>query len=284
MSRHRSLTAALVSSLALVASLLLASPVHAATSEVNDWTCQPSAAQPRPVVLLHGLSANAEANWSFHGPRIAAAGYCVFSLTYGVGPWGPSSGGWVPIDESADEIGAFIDEVLLATGAAQVDLVGHSEGAFQSLYVTKVKEYADRVGRVVALAPPTHGTSVAGLVTLGYLLGGQSLVEAFTSLAQCPACADLVVGGGAVGLLTDGPIAQPGVTYTIVASRYDAVVTPPTTSFVKEPGVTNYFVQDRCPFDLVGHVGIAVDPTLTSMILRGLDGSSKITCGFGPPL
>jgi hypothetical protein len=52
---------------------------------------------------------------------------------------------------------------------------------------------------------------------------------------------------------------------------------------VPEPGVTNYYVQDKCPFDPVGHVGIAVDSGVTSMILNGLDGG-PITCGFGLPL
>ncbi|HSV37279.1 MAG TPA: alpha/beta fold hydrolase [Nocardioidaceae bacterium] len=256
-------------------------PAQAASSGINDFSCQPSAAHPEPVVLLHGLGANGDANWSFHGPQIAGAGYCVFSLTYGLQY--PGSGGWVPIAESAQEIGAFIDQVLAATGAAKVSLVGHSEGAFQSLYVPKVAGYAPKVARVVALAPPTHGTTAGGLVTLGQTLGGQQLVNLFTDGASCRACTDLIDGGPAVAALTDGPIAQPGVKYTIVSSRYDAVVTPVSTGFVNEPGVNNYYIQDKCPFDPVGHVGIAVDSGLTSMILNGLDPTRRITCAFGLP-
>ncbi|HET7689445.1 MAG TPA: alpha/beta fold hydrolase [Nocardioidaceae bacterium] len=256
-------------------------PAEAASSGVNDFSCQPSAAHPEPVVLLHGLSSNKDQNWSFHGPRIAAAGYCVFSVTYG--EQYPGSGGWVPIAESAQEIGAFIDQVLAATGANKVNLVGHSEGAFQSLYVPKVAGYAPKVSRVVALAPPTHGTTAGGLVTLGQTLGGQELVTLFTDGFSCRACTDLVDGGPAVTALTDGPIAQPGVTYTVISSKYDAVVTPVSTGFVNEPGVTNYYVQDKCLFDPVGHIGIAVDPGVTSMILNGLDPAVRISCGFGPP-
>jgi triacylglycerol esterase/lipase EstA (alpha/beta hydrolase family) len=284
MSPVRRLLAVLLAAAAIVAGALLpVSPASAApASGYNDWSCQPSAAHPRPVVLLHGLGSNGQQNWVFHAPKIAAAGYCVFSVTYGVGAYG--LGGFDPIDESAREIGTFIDRVLTETGAAQVDLVGHSEGALQSLYVPKVTGYAPKVGRVVALAPPTHGTTVAGIVTLGQILGGQALVSAFTDGAQCFACTDLVNGGAAIARLEDGPIAQPGVDYTIIATRFDAVVTPTSTSFVREPGVRNYYVQERCPLDPVGHVGIAADSGLTSMILNGLDPSAPIRCGFGFPL
>jgi hypothetical protein len=65
-----------------------------------------------------------------------------------------------------------------------------------------------------------HGTTVAGIVTLGQILGGQALVSAFTDAAKCFACTDLVNGGPAVTRLTDGPIAQAGVQYTIVATRW----------------------------------------------------------------
>lgn len=286
MTRPR-LAAALLTLCALSSFLAVSAPAQAAgSSGVNDWSCQPSAAHPRPVVLLHGLSSNKDQNWVLHGPAIAKAGYCVFSLTYGVNEtsalWG--GGGFDPVAESGQEIGAFIDDVLAATGAAKVDLVGHSEGAFQSLYVPKVIGYAAKVGRVVALAPPTHGTTVAGIVTLGQLLGGQALVAAFTDSAKCFACTDLVNGGPGIAALNDGPIAQPGVHYTVIASKWDYVVTPTrTTAFVNEPGVVNYFVQDRCAFDPVGHIGMAVDTGITSMILNGLDPAAPIRCGFGPP-
>ncbi|HWH45242.1 MAG TPA: hypothetical protein VNT32_10960 [Thermoleophilaceae bacterium] len=45
--------------------------------------CEPSVAHPLPVVLVHGLGANQSQNWSYISPRLAAEGYCVFSLTYG---------------------------------------------------------------------------------------------------------------------------------------------------------------------------------------------------------
>jgi triacylglycerol esterase/lipase EstA (alpha/beta hydrolase family) len=277
--------AAVLAALLAIFVIPAATASAAPTSGYNDWSCKPSPAHPEPVVLLHGLGANGDLNWTTHGPKLAAAGYCAFSVTYGQGfPGGP--GGTIPIAQSAPQIGAFIDKVLASTGAAKVSIVGHSEGAFQSLYVPKVLNYASKVRRVVALAPPTHGTTFAGLVTVGQLLGGQAFVEALTNGVTCFACSDLIVGGGAVKKLTDGPIAQPGVEYTIIASRLDLIVTPTDTGFVKEPGVKNKYIQDSCLLDPVGHVGIAVDSTITSMITNALDPAhaGAVQCGLGLPL
>jgi triacylglycerol esterase/lipase EstA (alpha/beta hydrolase family) len=44
-------------------------------------------------------------------------------------PFG-APGGVNPIQDSARELKAFIDRVLRESGAAEVDLVGHSEGTF----------------------------------------------------------------------------------------------------------------------------------------------------------
>jgi triacylglycerol esterase/lipase EstA (alpha/beta hydrolase family) len=263
---------------------LSAAPAIASTSSgYNDWSCHPTATHPDPVVLIHGLGSNGQENWSVDGPALATAGYCAYSLTYGENSPGDGVGGQQPVATSAQQIVSFIGQVRASTGALKVDLVGHSEGAFMTLYIPKFGGIAEQIDRVVALAPPTHGTTVDGIVTLGQLLGGQQLVDFFPILLGCQACADLIAGSGVVKQLDTEPIAQPGITYTIIATRDDEVVTPTTTAFVTEPGVHDYYVQDKCPFDPVGHVGLAVDPGVTSMILNGLDPGAPIVCGFGPP-
>ena len=106
----------------------------------NDFDCKPSPVHPRPVVLVHGLGANMGENWGYHSPLLAAEGYCVFALTYGLSPQSQALreiGGVIPIEESAVELKSFVERVLEATGAPEVDLVGHSEGTFMPQYWLK---------------------------------------------------------------------------------------------------------------------------------------------------
>ncbi|HJQ45832.1 MAG TPA: alpha/beta fold hydrolase [Amycolatopsis sp.] len=240
----------------------------------------------RPVVLLHGLGANGQDNFVYLAPYLRQAGYCTFTFTYGqASPLFPV-GGTLPIEDSARQIGAFIDHVRATTGADKVDVVGHSEGGFQSLYVPKTLGYASKIDHVVALAPPTHGTTVSGLVTLADYLGLRPSLDTVLTTFGCQSCPEMLPGGSAVRDLTAGPIAQPGVDYTIIASRGDLVVTPRETSFVREPGVHNAFVQDYCPADPVGHVGLAFDRDVADLVVNALDpaDATAVHCSAGPPL
>src|SRR5689334_18961112 len=92
-------------------------------------TCQPGAAHPYPVVLVHGTFENASM-WTTVSPQIQAAGYCVFSLNYGNNATGD-------IPTSAAQLGSFVDQVLAQTGASKVDLVGHSQGGMMPRYWMK---------------------------------------------------------------------------------------------------------------------------------------------------
>jgi triacylglycerol esterase/lipase EstA (alpha/beta hydrolase family) len=274
-----------VAAAVVVGMAMFASSAFADSSGFNDASCTPSAAHPYPVVLVHGLGGAAETNWSYVGPYLADAGYCAYSLTYGAtSPLGPDVGGVGPIPQSAQEVNAFISQVLSETGASKVDLVGHSEGAFLSLYIPKELGISNEISKVVALAPPTHGTTFGGLVTLSNEPGLESLRTALLD-DYCQACAELIDGGSAVTALDDGPIAQPGIDYTILISRDDELVTPTTTAFVDEPGVTNHYIQDFCPLDPVGHIGLAFDPDVAQMITNALDPATAtpISCSFGPP-
>ena len=253
--------------------VLIGTAAQAAGGGDNDPNCHPSAAHPDPVVVLHGLGATYYEDLNFLQTNLANKGYCTFSSTYGAQPGFPYVGGLRRIADSAPEIKAFIQQVLAETGASKVDLVGHSEGGFQSLYVTKTQGIANRIGRVVAIAPPTHGTTFGGLYNLAYIFGQseRDAVDQALNAFGCPACSDLGTGGAAVQTLTDGPIAQPGVNYTIITSRYDQLVTPTDTSFVHEPGVNNVYIQDTCRWDPVGHINEAYDLNVWNLVANALD-------------
>ena len=252
----------------------------------NDWSCRPAAAHREPVVLLHGLGGNGPGNFAYLGPYLASAGFCVFAPTYGTTVPGIPVGGLTPIPQSATEIAAFIDRVLTATGATQADLVGHSEGGFQALYGPKfVAGEAAQIARVVALAPPTHGTTFASLVTIGDDLGATPAADAVIA-AGCPACTELTTGSALVASLNTGWVAVAGIAYTIIASTHDELVTPYGTEFLTGQGTDNETVQDFCPLDPVGHIGLAYDPDVAQLVRNALDPADPVpvTCTVGPPV
>jgi pimeloyl-ACP methyl ester carboxylesterase len=263
---------------------LMVSGAACAPPPVPPASCRPSERHRHPVVMLHGLGGNAESNWISMAPPLREAGFCVYTLTYGQAVPEIAIGGLRPIAESAEQIVDYIDEVRRVTGADKVDIVGHSQGGLHALYVTKVLGLSEHVGKVVALAPPTHGTTVSGLIDFATLAGLRDLVDDVLRAYGCFACVDALPGSDLLDELADGPIAQRHVDYTIVTSRYDAVVTPPDSSFVNEPGVHNIEIQDICPADPVGHVGLAFDPGVLDIVRNALDPvhSQEVHCGAGP--
>lgn len=239
----------------------------------NDFSCR-SDAHPNPVVLLHGLGPH----WYQHMlglyKYLKYYGYCTFAITYANYPGSPSLGGPKHINESAVEIAAFIGEVQSNTGASKVDLVGHSEGGFQALYVPKFEGVAPLVDKVVAIAPPPRGISPTSLCKL--VTGHCNLTGAIVDTDQDPFCSkawnDLTTNGTAVRRLTDGqPIVQPGNQVTVLISRYDELIVPPETAFVREPGVWNVYIQDFCEQDPVGHVLPAYDLNAWNIVRNALD-------------
>jgi pimeloyl-ACP methyl ester carboxylesterase len=267
----------------LLATLLVTGPA-CAPPPAPPAPCRPSEGHRNPVVMLHGLGGNAESNWIYMAPQLREAGYCVYTLTYGQAIPEIAIGGLRPIAESAERIVDYIAEVRRVTRADKVDIVGHSQGGLHALYVTKVLGLSEHVGRVVAIAPPTHGTTVSGLIDFATLAGLRHLVDDVLRAYGCFACIDALPGSDLLGELADGPIAQRRVDYTIVTSRYDLVVTPTDSSFVDEPGVHNVEIQDICPADPVGHVGLAFDPGVLDIVRNALDPahSQDVRCGTGP--
>ncbi|KAJ3498821.1 hypothetical protein NLG97_g834 [Lecanicillium saksenae] len=230
--------------------------LEARTSVRNDWGCQ---SPYNPVVVLHGLFASRNADLNFLESFLRPMGYCTFGLTYGVLGAFSNVGGVQSIEESSDQVANFIREVLEKTGTSQVDLVGHSEGGFQAL--------------IVALAPVTAGTEYRNLITFFDLI--RPFVKLTLAFRGCPACHDLSLGGTPVRQLNQGPIVQPANEVTIIATKYDTVVTPAgSASFVYEPMVYNTFIQDVCAWDFTSHNGLALDPNAFQLVHNALSGNN----------
>ncbi|MGW4032212.1 esterase/lipase family protein [Streptomyces sp. NPDC004838] len=220
----------------------------------NDWSCEPSAAHPRPVVLVHGTFGNSIDNWIGLAPYLVRRGYCVYSLDYGQLPGVPFFHGLGPIDESAGQLGVFVDRVLAATGAAETDIVGHSQGGMMPRHYLKFLGGADKVNALIGLGPGNHGTTLSGLTRLlPYFPGAEDLIESTT-----PSLADQLPGSDFLGKLNEGGDTVPGVAYTVITTKYDQVVTPYRSQFLTGPNVRNVVVQDLCPLDLSEHLAIGL--------------------------
>jgi triacylglycerol lipase len=250
----------------------------APSSGWNDWTCRPSAHHSEPVVLVHGLGANDTVNWFFHAPKIAAQGYCVYSLTYGTGVLGPAVGGLASMRDSAAELGRFVDRVRSTTGAAKVDVVGHSEGSTMPAYYLKFLGGAAKVANFVGFGANYRGTTLGGLDALAKaLLTSVPGLRGILTTA-CGSCTEYLAPSAFLDDLARGGVHVAGPSYTSIVSRYDEVVTPYTSGILDEPGAKDVVLQDFCRSDASGHLSQAIDPNVTGLILHALDASYTPRC------
>ncbi|MBB5939573.1 hypothetical protein [Streptomyces zagrosensis] len=78
------------------------------------------------------------------------------------------------------------------------------------------------------------------------------------------------------------------MTYVVLQTTKDAVVTPYTHAFLKGDKVRNVTLQGQCPADPVGHVGMFVDGPAIQHVVNALgpnDPRSEPTCtGYGLPM
>jgi triacylglycerol esterase/lipase EstA (alpha/beta hydrolase family) len=241
----------------------------------NNWSCRPSAARPRPVVLVHGLFANMTDNWQTMSPLLANNGYCVFALTYGNDNSDPSSpaaqfGGLAPMEQSAAQLAAFVNKVLAKTGARKVDIVGHSEGATMPDYYIEYLGGAAKVARYVGVSGVKHGTTLHGVGTFAAEYGTLFPGAPDPTGGSCGSCQEFLVGSDYIHKIEARAPAR-GVIYTNIATRYDELVSPHTSSFLAGPHVTNITEQDHCVVNFSDHLSIISNPMTGRYILNALD-------------
>ena len=237
----------------------------------NNWHCRPTARHPRPVVLVHGTAGNKNTNWQTYAPLLANNGYCVFALTYGVTAGTPKGvdqfGGMDRIETSAGELRAFVNRVRRATGARQVDILGHSQGTLMPDYYAKFLGGAPYIHSYVSLAPLWHGTSLSGTEQL------DQAMAVFGPQAQatpvCAACPEMGSGSAFMRKMRRGGVAVDGISYTNIVTQHDELVVPYTSGI--EKGMRNIVVQSHCSTDYTEHFEIAADPVAAAYVLNALD-------------
>lgn len=227
----------------------------------NNPNCTPQEGKTH-VVLIHGTFSSSVLSYGALAPRLANAGYCVYATDYGgkePDDWFKATG---PVAASAAQVGQFVDSVLKTTRASKVDLIGHSQGGLIGFYLLKELGYAPKVRHFVALAPSVSGTVLAN-PTQGKNIG------------YCIACNDQHPESEIVKQLNNGPVTQPGVLYTVLATQNDYVVRPVEKQFVREPGVLNLYIQDQLPGKFATHSNMLYDDEVLDLITELLPANNR---------
>ena len=238
----------------------------------NDWSCEPTAEHPTPVILVHGTFGDRTHLWEPISFRLSQEGYCVFSLDYGNRATGP-------IEESAEQLAHFTSLVREATGAEQVSMVGHSQGGLMPRYYIKFLGGDAVVDDLVGIAPSNHGTTYDSSMFAGSQESGYG----------CEACDQQVAGSDFLTRLNADDETPGEVDYTNVVTRYDEVVVPYTSGYLEggrdTEQLTNVAIQDTCPVDLSEHVFAPTSPTTYGWVADALahdgpaDPQAPIRCG-----
>lgn len=236
----------------------------------NNFSCKPPARHPYPVVLVHGTFGNMQNSWNAIAPALERLGYCVFALDYGNGAQKGINGvGDIPT--SARQLDTFIEKVRSATHAPKVSIVGHSQGGMMPRYYIEFLGGARKVDDLVGLSPSNHGTTNPAAP-----LGG----------ANCPACVQQVAGSPFMQHLNAGDQTPAPVTYSVIETRNDEVVTPYQSEFLPTAStqgrVRNVLLQDRCPTDATDHIGIIHDGVAIEYMLRALGRPGPVDAGHQP--
>jgi hypothetical protein len=188
---------------------------------------------PRPVILLHGYAMN-RANFLPLAYRLAKNDLGpIFGFEY-----------WTlgRVAAGARQLGWFVDQVREATGAAEVDLIGHSMGGVVARYYVTFAGGDGRVRNLITLGSPHAGTDVSRL-GIGH------------------PTRELVLGSQLCARLAEAPPPQ-HTRMTLVWSRADALV----------PGAWQQALpsSEVIMYDDLGHVALLGSRRVAAEIVKRL--------------
>jgi triacylglycerol lipase len=191
------------------------------------------AARPLPLLLIHGYQCN-RGFWFWLRRKLEAAGWIV--ATHSLEPV------YADIDSYSEGIARRIAEVLAATGAPQLILVGHSMGGLASRAYLR-RHGTEKVARLVTLGSPHKGTHLARL-GLG------------------PNARQMRVGSDWLHAL-QAPLPPASVS---IYSVHDNYVYPQQACSTLE-GANNVAISG------VGHLGMALSPRVLGSLMEALEAS-----------
>jgi len=214
---------------AFVANFVLLSPFE--RRWMGPDRLRPSPHRP-PVLLVHGYGCS-RAAWWWLRRRVEAQGWTV--ATINLEPI------YADIEHYVDPLAQRIEEVLEATGAGRLILVGHSMGGLVAR--AYVRRYgADKVCRVVTLGTPYGGSELA---RIGFGINGRQMVPGNEWLTR----------------LSEDELR---VETTTIFSPHDNYVMPQTNLLLEG-------AQSRV-LDGLGHLAMLYSPRVADALLDALGG------------
>ncbi|WP_160112557.1 esterase/lipase family protein [Salicibibacter kimchii] len=227
----------------------------------NDPECRLEDGE-NPVILVPGTFARSSYNFLALSPELSEREYCVYAFNYGFTFSGPSTG---PIEDSAQKLQTFINNVLELTGADEVDIIGHSQGGMMPRYYVDALDGDETVDNLIAFASPHHGTE--GILEFSNITGIGS------TLLACDACHQQLAGSDFLNELNAEDETPGGVAYTNIVTTEDAVILPYTNGYLNGPEaqVSNIAVQDYLSEGSPGHIGIVFHEPSYAFALDALE-------------
>ena len=245
----------------------------------NNCSCKPTAAHPRPVILVHGTFEDMADNWQALSPLLVNNGYCVFALNYG----------------SYDGSGAF---GIYGTGTdrelrrAALELRRPRAGRDRREPGRHRRPFAGRDdASLLPEVPQRRGEGAHAGRTRPVesrndarrpVHARELLPRRQRDTRRLSRCAEQQAGSPFMTKLNAGGDTVPGVDYTVIESRNDEVVTPYKSAFLTGPNVTNITLQDQCPLDQGEHLSMAYDHIADADVLTALDPQHPVTPACTP--
>lgn len=139
----------------------------------------------------------------------------------------------------------------------------------------------NKVGALVSLAGPFDGSDLWRLDDAFAFLADAG-IDAPGAFASVYGRSTLDNGASSpfIARLNRGGQTEPGVRYTTISTRHDAIVTPFQHTFLTRPGrdaqVRRIIVQDGCAQNLVGHANLPYDARTMHLVSQALDPTAHL--------
>jgi predicted alpha/beta hydrolase family esterase len=192
-----------------------------------------------PVILVHGVLVNDGVWFSMRRYLARHAVDAVYTINYGP-PYGD-------IEHFADQLGAKIESVCAATGAARVLLVCHSMGGLVARAYLRQHGPA-RIVRIITIGTPHHGSVFARGI-----------------IGRC--LAQMRPGNAWLAELNHDETKPPPVPIVSIWSRHDSLVAPQASS--EFAGAENMAVVG------VGHNALLGDRGVGDIVVRTITGAGS---------